>query len=719
MSLDRLLRPKSVAVVGASTTPSFVSQTLANLKQHGFLGTVAAVNPRFAGSMVAGAPCYASLLDVPEPLDLLVVGIRKQLVPALLEDAERTGVGGLTMLTSGYAETGAEGRAAQDVLRSWADRTGILLAGPNCFGLMHAPTGLAAVPTVLERLVPGRLGLVLQSGMMVPSLLMPLFAREIGVSFAITTGNEAQLSLADYVDFLVDDDDTRVIGCFTEQIKEPVRFLTACERAADRGKPIVMLKIGQSERSRRSALAHTGSLVGSDAVVDAALARAGVCRVNTLDELLETSAIFHSRRLPRGSGLASVCVSGGAGGLLADLAAPCGVEFAELPETTVAALRQVVPEFGNVGNPLDITGQGVFQGELIERSVALMAEAPGVDLVSYVRGFPSWLDAESPTGVALRHAVDEHPATVFVVMSLSNGHLQPMQVPGSVLLEPTVHLDGVPYLQGAEESLRAIGALMRYAAFQRRRGEPAPARLTSTDVTRAARTLVCSSPSRVLDHAAGAELLALYGIPLAAGGLASTVDDALGVADDVGYPVAVKTASPDVPHKTDVGAVRVGVSSPDELRGAFTDVRAGAAHASSAATDADVLVQAMVSDADEVLLGMTRDEQFGPVVAIGLGGTLVEVLADTRLLLPPVSAGEAEASLRALRAYPMLAGARGRPARDVRALVDTMRRFAELCGDVGDLVDEIDLNPILVRSAGHGLCAVDWLIVRRSETRGG
>jgi acetyltransferase len=379
----------------------------------------------------------------------------------------------------------------------------------------------------------------------------------------------------------------------------------------------------------------------------------------------------------------------------------------------------VVPEFGNVGNPLDITGQGVFQGELIERSVALMAEASGVDLVSYVRGFPSWLDARSPTGLALQQAVSEHPETVFVVMSLSNGHLQPMQVPGSVLLEPTVQLAGVPYLQGAEESLKAIGALMRYAAFQRRRGEPAPARLTSTDVTRAARTLVCSSPSRVVSHEAGAELLALYGIPLAAGALASSVDDALGGAEHVGYPVAVKTASPDVPHKTDVGAVRVGVSSPAELRIAFAEVRAGAARASDAAVDADVLVQAMVSDADEVLLGMTRDEQFGPVVAVGVGGTLVEVLADTRLLLPPVSAGEAEASLRALRGYRMLAGVRGRPARDVSALVDTMRRFGELCGDVGDLVDEIDLNPILVRAAGRGLCAVDWLIVRRSDPRGG
>jgi acyl-CoA synthetase (NDP forming) len=268
-----LLRPRSVAVVGASTNPSFVSMALKNLTRYGYAGSVVAINPRYES--IDGVQCYPSLLDVPHSIDLAVVGVAAARVPQLLDEAERKGVGALDVITSGFAETGPEGARRQAELTDWANRTGIVVGGPNCLGLMHVPSGMMALPTSFSAPLRGAVGVVLQSGMMAPTVLIPLFARGIGVTFAVTTGNEADLEAADFIRYYVEDEQTRVIGVFAEQIKTPERFIEACERAADARKPIVMLKIGRSEAARRAALAHTGSMVGSDDVVDAVLRKLG------------------------------------------------------------------------------------------------------------------------------------------------------------------------------------------------------------------------------------------------------------------------------------------------------------------------------------------------------------------------------------------------------------------------------------------------------------
>ena len=359
---------------------------LRNLLRYGYQGQVAAVNPKY--DHIESAPCYPSLADVPFDVDLAVVGVAARYLPALLDQAEARGVGALEIITSGFAETGPEGARRQAELSAWAKRTGIAIGGPNCLGLMHAPSGMVALPTGFPDMRAGPVGVVLQSGMMAPTVLVPLLARGMGITFAVTTGNEADVEAADYIRYLAEDDETRVIGVFAEQIKTPAKFIEACTIAAEQRKPIVMLKIGHSEAARRAALAHTGSLVGSDGVIDAVLRKLGVSRVDSVDELLEQLAVFHSLRLPQGTGVATVIVSGGAAGLLSDLAPQCGVIFPPLPEATAAGLREVVPEYGSVGNPLDVTGQAVFQTEILARSLDLLAETPGIDVVVYGRGFP-------------------------------------------------------------------------------------------------------------------------------------------------------------------------------------------------------------------------------------------------------------------------------------------------------------------------------------------
>jgi acetyltransferase len=538
--------------------------------------------------------------------------------------------------------------------------------------------------------------------MMAPSVLTPLFARGIGVTWAVTSGNEADVDLADYIRYFVADEQTRVIGCFAEQIKRPAAFIDACALAADARKPIVMLKIGRSEASRRAALGHTGSLVGADGVIDAVLRKHGVTRVASVDEMFEALAVFHTRRLPRGNGLAAISVSGGAAGLMSDLAPDCGVQFATLTDATQVHLREVVPEFGSVGNPLDVTGQGVYQPELLERSLDLLARDPGVDAIVYARPFPARLDGATPAVQALVRSIETNPQIPLLAMSLAGGHFFPAPTADIPIQDPRDSLDGVPLLQGAEYGLKAVGALMRYATFLRHRArlrEPIHSpRLSNPRARETAQQIVAQAHSARLSAVQGSAMLAAYGIPAPAEALARNRAEAVAIAERVGYPVAAKVEALSLAHKAQAGGVALGLATPAAVDEAFGRLQ-------SVAPDPEgVLIQHMVGDSQvELIVGMSRDPQFGTVIACGLGGVFVETLRDVQLLLPPVSVDEARAALSRLRGAAVLERA------DVDAVVDVLLRFAEMCVELEDLVSEIDLNPLIARSAGHGAVVVDSL----------
>jgi acetate---CoA ligase (ADP-forming) len=729
-----MFRPRSVAVVGASQNPSFVSGIFKNLLRYSYEGTVSAINPRYES--ILGAPCYGSVLDVPGPLDLVVIGVASRLIPTVLEQCEEKDVGAVEIVSSGFSEMGgAEGAQRQAELAGWARRTGIPVGGPNCLGLMNMTIGMMALPTTLERLIPGKVGAVLQSGMMAPSIIVPLLAREIGFTIGVTTGNEVDLEAADYVRYCVEDDETRVIACYTEQIKTPAKFIAACTLAAERNKPVIMLKIGRSEIAQRSALAHTGSLVGADDVTDAVLRKLGVIRVDTVDDLYEAVAIFHTRKLPRGGGVVPVSVSGGAGGLLADLAQEIGVEFPPLPQQTAEALRTIVPEYGNVGNPLDITGQGVFETDMVRAAFDQLATAGNLDIVVWARSFPSNLDRQSPVGQILEQAVEKYPEIVFLVMALVSGHFYPQVYPDQPLAEPINHLDGIPFLQGSESGLKAIAALIRYAEWQRERaagmapppgplhysyhGAPDPHGIAMerggrTEVGEQARALVLAAGGRALTERESKAILALYGIRTTREILAADSEHAVAAAAEIGYPVALKAESPELLHKTEAGAILLNVADEDGVRRGFKRVLTNAWSAVPAFSVNGVLVQEMIPSGTEMIVGMSRDAQFGPVIACGLGGIFVETLKDVQLLLPPLSDAEVRQALARLRGYPLLQGTRGSGPADLDALVDVLLRFSELCRDLGDIVQEIDVNPLIVAEAGGGACAVDCLIVPKT-----
>jgi acetate---CoA ligase (ADP-forming) len=712
--LDRLLKPRSVAVIGASANPSFVSSIFRNVVELGFEGSVYPINPRYPE--LAGRTCYPSLRDVPEPVDHVVVGVPGRLLPQILADAEANGAGCLDIVSAGFAElAGDEGASRQRELRDWSARTGIRIVGPNCLGMLSTPGKLRALYGWYEPIVPGPVAVVLHSGQMASSVATPLSDRAIGFSYIVTSGNEADLEAADFVRYFVEDRGVKVIGAFVEQFRSPEKLVAVAELAAERGKPIVVLKLGRSEGARRAARAHTGALVGSDRAIEAVFQRHGIQRVRSIDEMFEALAIFHTPRLPRGDGVGLIFVSGGAAGLTHDLAAETGINVPPLDEATAARLAAVVPEYGSVGNPVDITGQGVFEQAILEGAVAALAEAPNIDTIAYGRGFPARLDRQGIVGRVFSQAVERYPDKLFLIFSLVGGRMFPEPAPTPPMVEPIVEVGGVPFLQDTGYTYRAIAALNRYAAFQRRRAAGRPARLSQPAAGEHARAYLASiwgqpgPGDAALTEREGKQVLAMYGIPTPREALAATAEQAVAAARAIGWPVVLKVESPDIPHKSEAGGVVVGLGDEAAVGRAFEQIVAAARAHRPDAEIRGVLVQQMVAGGVETILGLSRDPDYGPTVAVGLGGVLVELLDDVQLGLPPLGPDEAAAMLDRLRGRRLFDGLRGAPPADVGAAVDAIVRFGEMAADLADMVGEVDVNPLVVLE--RGVYALDCLIV--------
>lgn len=716
--IHRLFWPDSVAIVGASRKGGFVTEILKNLKKWSFAGEIAAVNPRYGE--IEGVRCYPSIGAIGRPVGLAIVGVPSGNIPDVLADCGNGRVGAIQIISSGFADQGDEGRAKQARLAEWAARTGVPIAGPNCLGLLNAANGLVALQTPFQSMKAGGVSAVLQSGMLAPSLLMPLLARGIGIGRVVTTGNEADLDAADFIEHLVDDEETRVIACYCEQFKRPREFVRACERAAERGKPIVMIKVGRSEASRRSALAHTGSLVGSDVAVDAVLRKLGVVRVDTIDELVETAAALSAAKKPRGGRVAFVSFSGGAVSLLADLAEPCGIDFTPLPDDVRQRLDAVVPEYGSVGNPLDLTGQSVYEPRILEEALSALGSSGAYDVVLWGRDFPSPLDLRGTIGTAMRKAGAGAPDVLFGIMGMVGGNFFATPDPASDMADPAVSFDGMPFLQGTGTGLKALSALIGHAEFARRwRPEN---RISSQWDRRSphcdtALRMLAQTPGPVLTEREGKHLLALYGIPVTREALARSPQEAMRIAGELRLPLVLKVEAPEIVHKSDVGGVVLDVRSPEDAAQAYRRiVEAVAAHRPDASV-AGVLVQEMAAPGSEVILGAKFDPQFGPVIAFGLGGIWVEALKDLQVLVPPISRSEALEAIARLRGISILQGARGGAPADIDALADCITGFARMCSDLTNELDEIDINPIMLGSRGTGLTAVDCLIVRKQQAK--
>ena len=698
--LSPLLNPRAIAVVGASERHGSAGRlVLENLRNLGYQGTVYAVHP--AHNEVLDFPCYPDLSSLPGPVDSVTVLLAAEKVLPTLEAAVEVGAQAAWVLASGFAEAGPEGEARQAELTRFAEETGLMVCGPNCIGVANLVDRVATYSVALRPVTRvGGVSAVVQSGAICLGLAN---AARFGFRYLISSGNEAVLDSADYIGYLADDPHTQVIIAFVEGIRSSQKFVAAAQSAAEAGKPILLVKVGRSEAARRTVQAHTGSLAGSDAVCDAVFRRLGVMRLDTLDELVEAAELFLTCPLPQGEGVGLLSLSGGQIGLVADLAQDLGLRFPPFSEEAQQTLAEILPPYSPITNPLDAWGSGDLE-RTYPACVEVVSQEKNIHLLAVSRDTPPEVaprEVEQSLAVAKAavQAARETGKPVLVFSNLSAGFQQEAK---KVLDE-----GGVPYLQGTQETLRAIQAFVRYAGFHHRMGKrietgcPSPADLP--DWRRKLREGLSEVEAR--------HLLAAYGIPGPREAVATTAEEAVEAARHIGYPVVLKILSRDIQHKTEIGGVRVGLRDETDIVTAFSKVMEAARRHHPEARLEGVVIQEMIpADAVEVILGVLRDSDFGPVLVFGSGGILVEILEDSSLRLPPLSHEEALEMIHETRGARLLQGFRGRPPADMDALADTLVRLSQLAVDLGDLIAALDINPLMVLPRGQGVRAVDALV---------
>lgn len=685
--IARLLKPGSVAVIGASEDRGkFGGRVFHNLIRHGYGGAIYPINP--ARAELLGRKAYPDVTATPAPPDMVVMAIPQPKVHEAIAASALAGARGAVIITAKFAESGAEGAVAEAAIVATARKTGMRLIGPNCLGIISPANQfvLCSSPALdVDALIEAPIGMISQSGALMATLFDRAWDRGIGFSHCISVGNQADLELCDFVEFMIDDPKTRVITSYVEGVKDPARFLAAAERACVAGKPWLMVKAGRTEAGGRASFSHTASLAGAWRAFAAAAGERGVVLMDEPDAMILLAAAlarFPGRKVEQ---VAVVTTSGGSGAITADRLSDAGIALAGFAPATQDALAvHFMP--GQAGNPVDLGGRRLGEAAgIAAAAVGLVAADPAVDLTLY--------------------AITTAPAVARITTELADGALAAERPflfvlqPGKAANQARAELvqRRAPFTDTIDDAVRAISA---WTALSRHRprhepkrpaGLPAPAPL----------------PSGTLGEAATKALLARYGIPINAGAIVTDERAALVAAERICFPIALKIVSPDVIHKTEAGAVRLGIPDEATLVTAMGELRANVARHVPSARIAGFDVQAMVSGAFELILGIKRDPQWGSMVLVGAGGVLAELLNDVALASAPIATEDAMALLRRLTCWPILEGIRGRRPLDVAAAADVLVRLSWLAHDYRDDIAELDINPLILCEAGGGCIAVD------------
>jgi acyl-CoA synthetase (NDP forming) len=684
-AVTALLRPRSIAVVGASGRPgSFGRRLLDSLAEWRHADAVYPVNPRYAE--IAGRACYPRIADLPSPVDCVLMAVADARLEAAFEEAAAAGARAAVVFGRGYEASPAAGRPPlAERLGTLARAAGMAVCGSNCMGFMNFVDRLkvcAYTPALPDRC--GAVGLVSHSGSSWSGLIGN--QRQLFFNYAISAGQEIATTVADYLAFLVTQPETRAVALVLETVRDPGRFVDALALAGRRDVPVVALKLGRTERGARFTLAHTGALAGCEAAFDAVCERCNVCPVETLDELADTLELLSSDRRPPADGLAVVTDSGGERQMIVDLAADARAQLADLGPETRQRLEAVLDPGFTPDNPLDAWGDGRY---VFKECLQILADDPAVGVVAMA----SNMVAGRPYLHATMGAVEAaHAATAKPVVAFGNLH-------STICRDEAARLRGlgIPVLMGTATALRAIRHFLDYQHRRRIPLEREPAPADPTAVARWRQRLAAGP----LSAPEGLRLFADFGGPVVAGLLAASEAEAVAAAERIGFPVVLKTVTPEVAHKTDAGGVALDLAGPPAVAEAYRRV--------AARFGPEVELQARVPPGPELLLGTVNDLQFGPTVTVALGGVLVELLQDKATFLPPVTAATALAHLRRLKGFPLLTGYRGARPVDLPALAAAIERFSVLAAEVGPLLAAFEINPLI---AGHaGAVAVDALAV--------
>jgi acyl-CoA synthetase (NDP forming) len=697
--LTRLINPASIAVIGASESPgSFGARTMENLATFG--GRLFPINPK--RDEIFGHKAYPTIEALPEAPDAVVISVPQEQVANLVRRCAAKGIGGAIVYSSGFAELGTVDRtAAQRELAEIAKSTGMRIIGPNCVGIINfaAKVGMHFMPKFNEMpIISGGIGLVSQSGGLGYTVIQAL-QRGIGFSQFLSAGNSSDVDICDLINYLVDDESTSVIACLFEGIRDGERLIEAGRRAFAARKPLIIYKMGRSAISKKAALSHTGTLAGSNAAYDAAFREMGAIVVDSWEEVLETACFFERAGVPQGPGAGVMASSGGAAVISGDKAEEYGVAMPAPQPDTVACLSKLVPDFGSVSNPTDMTAETLKSFDLYSACIKAFADDPNYGVVVV-----PMLSAQKPITTERAIHLDRLAAELSKPICLVWFN-EWLEGPGSEIYDKSRKIS---MFRSMGRCMKAIRSWFDYYGRAERQvsGE---GRLSTVEVKNAAiAELAKVGEGYVLSEAQSKKLLGLYGVAVNREALAKTADEAVAHAETLGYPVVLKADSPDIPHKSEAGVLRLNLRDADAVRNAYREIEEAVGRLSGPVTVNGIVVQEMVSGGTEMMVGASVDAQFGPLITCGFGGTSVEILGDVHTRRAPVSVTEALDMLRSLRGSGLLFGYRNQAPADVRSLAEAVCRISEMISDLREEVAELDVNPIKV-SADRAV-AVDALV---------
>lgn len=681
--LESLLYPDTVAVIGASRSPGKVGYAVvANLIQAGFKGTIVPVNP--AGGDVLGLTCFPSLEAFGKPVDMAVVVVPPLAVKAAIESAIRANAKAAVVITAGFREVGPDGVQLERELADLCARAGVRLMGPNCLGVLNIHHRMNATFTAC---VPpaGSISVISQSGALCVAILDWAATEKLGLGKVLSIGNKADLNEVDFLQALAEDGQTSVIACYLESIEDGNKFLQVAEEAAAI-KPVVILKVGTTQAGAKAASSHTGSLAGVDMAYGAAFKRAGVIRAETFEQLLDYVQAFAAQPLPRGYRVGIITNAGGPGIMAADAAETIGLRMAPPSEEIRQRLRAALPAAASIGNPVDVIGDA--------------------DPDRYMKAFELVQQDETIDGVIVLVTPQNMTRPVELAQRIIAAHSGAKPVLAAFLggeevaaAKAQLMAAGIPNYPSPERAVAALKAMCDYAAWRRR----PPRVVTRFGINRRRVNRVIQwhvrSHNKQVGEVEAKEILRAYDFNILPGQIARSADEAVEIAESIGYPVVLKILSPDIIHKSDFGGVRLNIVNAEQVRDAFDlmmvriQQRAPTAHLRGA------LVEKMGSRGREVILGMTRDPHFGPLLMFGLGGIFVEVMKDVTFYLAPITRDEAMQMLRGTRSYALLQGARGQAPVDLEGIAGALQRISQLVTDYPQIL-ELDINPFIVGPVG-------------------
>ena len=696
MHLEQLLKPNKICIVGASERTGFGGDTCRNVLQYMDPERVFLVNPK--RDTIFGRKAYPDIASLPENFDLVVICTPASTVEDLLRQAAAKGARGAVVYASGYKEIGTpDGLKAQQSLARLCTELDMALMGPNCAGFVNYIDGVTPFAFISEdRDRRGSVGFVSQSGQLCLSLMD---SPGIRFSYSISAGNCAVTEMEDYISFLVDDEDTKVVAVYLEGVRNPRKLSDAFRRAALKRKPIVVLKAGRSEKGGKLAASHTGSLAGADKIFDALFDKFGVIRVNDLEELLYTAQMFAVLpKLPTLPTFASMNLSGGETGICADVGELCGLSYPDFEEETLEKLRELLPGYASPANPLDMTATLSYDTEGYAAALRTVMRDPGIGMV--IAGYTLLEEIADPAieyMAAAMEMVSQDPDAKPMAMLPFVGNTRNPEY--SAKLEAC----GVAMLPPPCYGLRILRYLADFVAYD-------PSRY---DLSLAIPSRPRTDARYALNEHAGKQFVSTFGVPVPEEDVAHSKDQAISIAERVGYPVVMKIDSPDILHKSDCGCVKLNLNDASAVAETYDLILENAGKHHPDAKIGGVLVQHMVPWGTEIILGVSSDPSFGPSVLVGLGGAFVEVFKDTALALAPLSRDEAGRMVKKLRGSMMLEGYRGKPPLDVEALIDAILAVSQLATEHKETLLELDLNPMFVYE--KGVCSADAVVITDTQ----